>query len=90
MLIVIGGFDQKIHVYALNYLTNDVTYHSSLTGHANSIRDLAFHNGNEKLLVSCSQDKLIRLWAITELTDPNLINQLEKEEAEVETSYDQY
>jgi WD40 repeat protein len=51
-MIFLGGFDMKIHVYSFK---TDFEYHTSLTGHSNSIRDFAFSDfEGEKLLASCS------------------------------------
>lgn len=59
----------KIHVYSLKSDLKELTYQTSLTGHSNSIRDFSFSMGKDPLLASCSQDKLIWLWSIKELTD---------------------
>lgn len=85
LLLVVGGYDSKIHCYtslrapfqAKENVNVDglFSYKFSLTGHMNSLKDFSFSSAKFELpqevqfLASASQDQNIRLWKIQPLSN---------------------
>jgi len=41
LVLIIGGYDQKIHVYTTTSHSNQMVFRFSMLGHFNSIKDLS-------------------------------------------------
>lgn len=70
LLVLVGGYDSKIHVYTIKLSSNKLNYRFSMLGHFNSIKALSVSPKleNEVLyLASGSQDYNIRIWKISPL-----------------------
>ncbi len=75
-LMAVGGFTSQIHIYVHNLGTADLSYKCSLSGHQNSIRDLAFVPVvGSVLMASGSMDTTIRLWRIRPLEKQTMQNE---------------
>jgi WD40 repeat protein len=88
IMLLSGGFDKNVHIYTIDSLKEGdeaIEYHTSLTGHSNSIRDFcvteAIEN-NLRYIFSCSQDCLIRVWKICKINDVEAEEELKKLEEE--------
>jgi len=61
-MVVLGGYDSKIHVYTIPRIHAqkeqvELTYHFSLLGHLNSVKDFSFTSllkDKVRYLASCS------------------------------------
>ena len=61
LLLLTGGYDSKIHVYATDrgHTSTELRFHFSMLGHFNSVKDLAISpqmDGGALYLASGSQD----------------------------------
>lgn len=76
IMILSGGYDNLVSIHSLNRvkeLTSDykcvITFHLTLQGHSNAIRDISVNNQLKPSLIgSSSQDTYVRLWALKQLT----------------------
>jgi len=88
IMLLTGGFDKNVHVYTVDSQTEGeqaIEYHTSLTGHSNSIRDFCVTDSYEndlRYIFSCSQDYLIRVWKICRISDVEAEEELKKQEQE--------
>ena len=70
VVLLVGGYDSKIHVYTIKLSSNKFIYRSSMLGHFNSIKALTVSpklTNNVLYLASGSQDNNIRIWKIEPL-----------------------
>ncbi|CAI2384101.1 unnamed protein product [Moneuplotes crassus] len=90
IMLLTGGFDKNVHVYTIDTQSEEdgnIQYHTSLTGHSNSIRDYCVTESYEndlRYIFSCSQDCLVRVWKICKISDAEAEEELKKQE---ETEY---
>lgn len=99
IMILTGGYDSKINIFTFNRnLSNEnkITYHISLLGHQNAIKDISVNNPYSPTMIgSSSQDTYVRLWSIRKLSadEVKILNSRTKEnitifdEYESQTSY---
>ena len=86
LTLLTGGFDKYIHVYTIDTQNDSeevIQYHTSLIGHTNSIRDYCVtktYKNNLKYIFSCSQDCLIRVWKLVELSQEEEQSKIEEEQ----------
>lgn len=85
VMLLTGGFDKNVHVYTIDSQESDeiIEYHTSLTGHSNSIRDYCVTEAYEnhlRYIFSCSQDCLIRVWKICKISQDEAEEELKKQE----------
>jgi WD40 repeat protein len=70
IVLLVGGYDSKIHVYTIKLNSNKFIYRFSMLGHFNSIKALTVSPklANDVFyLASGSQDYNIRIWKISPL-----------------------
>lgn len=90
IMLLTGGFDKNVHVYTIDTQPEEgdvIEYHTSLTGHSNSIRDYCITNAYEndlRYIFSCSQDHLVRVWKLSKISNAEAEEELKKQE---ETEY---
>ena len=54
-----GSNDKKLRIFDLEHHEEPKV---TLEGHTNSIKQVLFTGANDKLLISCSDDKTLRMW----------------------------
>ena len=90
IMLLTGGYDKNVHVYTIDTQSDGdeiIEYHTSLTGHSNSIRDYCVteaYQNDLRYLFSCSQDCLVRVWKICKISNVEAEEELKKQE---ETEY---
>jgi len=70
IVLLVGGYDSKIHVYTIKLSGDKLIYRFSMLGHFNSIKALSVSPklANDVVyLASGSQDYNIRIWKISPL-----------------------
>lgn len=63
-LLASGSFDSEINIYKYNTDTSQYELQHNLDGHENEIKCVAYNMSGE-LLASCSRDKSIWIWSLT-------------------------
>jgi len=65
LILLIGGYDSKIHVYTFRKNSSNLVYKFSMLGHFNSIKSIAVSpllKDKVVYIASGSQDNNIRIW----------------------------